>query len=81
MAVNETRSMNTDFAQGSIDNTYIQLDPNRGGVPSTGKDERLSWPTYGQAELHADPPFGESRMNRMLLPREHTVRHPGDARY
>ena len=32
MAVNSSRSMNADFDQGTIDNTYIQLTPNRGAT-------------------------------------------------
>lgn len=81
MAVNESRSMNGEFYQGEIDNTYIQVDPNRGGSPSTGKLERLSWPTYAQAERHADPPFGESRLDRLPLPRERKTRSSGDMRF
>ena len=81
MAVNESRSMNMEFHQGCIDETYIQLAPDRGGVPSVVPTERLSWPTYGQAELHADSPFGESRVHRPALPRERKTADAGDLRY
>ena len=32
MAVNETRSMNTDFAEGGTDGIVKKLTPDRGGV-------------------------------------------------
>lgn len=81
MAVNESRSMNGEFHQGGIDRTYIQLTPDRGGVPSVIPTERLSWPTYAQAEVHGDNPFGESRFDRLALPRERKTRDSGDTRF
>ena len=81
MAVNESRSMNGEFHQCGIDRTYIQLTPDRGGVPSVIPTERLSWPTYAQAEVHGDNPFGESRFDRLALPRERKTRDSGDIRF
>jgi hypothetical protein len=81
MAVNESRSMSGEFHQGSVDRTYIQLMPDRGGVPSVVPVEKLSWPTYGMAEQHADNPFGESRVDRLPLPRERKTRDSGDVRF
>jgi len=81
MAVNESRSMNSEFAQGCIDRTYIELAPNRGGVPTVVPVDRLTWPTYRQAEQHADNPFGESRIGRLPLPRERKTNDSGDIRF
>lgn len=81
MAVNESRSMNADFSQGCIDETYIQLMPDRGGVPSIAPVERLTWPTYAQAEKHADHPFWEAMAHRLPLPRERKTRDSGDIRF
>lgn len=69
MAVNDSRSMIADFTQGTIDNTYQMLCPNRGNVENPPL-ERLSWPIYAQAEEHEDPPFTEAHMRRLPLPRE-----------
>jgi hypothetical protein len=81
MAVNESRSMNLEFAQGTVDETYIQLAPDRGGVPSVVPTERLTWPTYGQAEMHRDHPFGEVMAQRLPLPRERKTNDSGDIRF
>lgn len=56
MAVNRSRDMVSELHQGVIDNTYIQLAPNRGGVHPV-ETERLSWPTYQRAEQRAAHPF------------------------
>jgi hypothetical protein len=56
MAVNESRSMNKEFAQGAIDNTYMTITPDRGGLVESHPVDRLSWPTYRQAETHIQPP-------------------------
>ena len=69
MAVNDSRSMIADFHQGVIDNTYMALVPNRGNVEIPPRD-RMTWPTYLQAEKHVDPPFLEAHLGRALLPRE-----------
>jgi hypothetical protein len=74
MAVNDERSMVADFHQGVIDNTYIRLYPNRGNV-EIPPYERMTWPTYAQAEKHIDPPFIEAHIDRAQLPRE---RRSGD---
>jgi hypothetical protein len=81
MAVNESRSMNGEFHQGSVDNTYIQLTPNRGGITTVVPIEKLDWLQYQNAERWADNPFGESRMDRLPLPRERKTATSGDFRY
>jgi hypothetical protein len=70
MAVNNSRSMNAEFHQGHIDRSYIQLTPDRGNVEHPPV-ERLLWPTYGQAELHAESPFIEAHIVRANLPVEY----------
>jgi hypothetical protein len=70
MAKNQSRSMDAEFAQGSVDSTYIQLTPDRGAVENPPL-ERLTWPTYAQAGLHIDPPHLEAHMRRAALPGEH----------
>jgi hypothetical protein len=72
---NQERSMGAEFAQGTVDNTYIQLVPNRGGVVENPPYERLTWPSYAQAEQHIDPPFMEAHMRRATLPQEHKTGH------
>ena len=81
MAVNESRSMNADFHQGVIDRTYIQLNPDRGGVISVAPTERLAWPTYTNAEQLVDHPFVESMAHRLPLPRERKTADSGDIRF
>jgi hypothetical protein len=73
MAVNEFESMNVAFAQGSVDSTYIQLTPNRKMVENPPLD-RLTWPTYLQAERHIDPPFLEANLQHAMRPVENLVR-------
>lgn len=68
---NQTRSEGAEFAQGVVDNTYIQLTPNRGGVVENPPYERMTWPSYAQAERHIDHPFLEAHLRRALLPQEH----------
>jgi hypothetical protein len=81
MAVNESESMTAEFVQGTVDRTYIQLVPDRKNVENPPTD-RLTWPTYRQAEQHQDPPFWESHVRRSVLPVEHKVGPAyGDARY
>ena len=81
MAVNESRSMNGEFHQGCIDESYIQLMPDRGGVPSVVPVEKLAWPTYGQAEKLVDHPFWEAMVGRLHLPRERKTSDSGDIRF
>lgn len=53
MAVNASRSMNAELEQGVVDGRYIQLHPqwqNAANPPT----ERMSWPTYQQAERHRE---------------------------
>ena len=73
MAVNSSESMNMEFAQGSIDRTYIQLTPDRKNVENP-PIERLTWPTYRNAEQHADPPFLEAHIQHSMRPVENKVR-------
>jgi hypothetical protein len=72
MAVNQFESMNVNFAQGTVDSTYIQLTPDRKNVENVPVD-RLTWPTYGQAERHIDPPFLEAHLQHALRPVERKV--------
>ncbi len=44
--------MRAELEQGIVDNTYIRLHPNRGGEVENNDSERLTWPTYTQAEQH-----------------------------
>lgn len=53
MAVNESRNMSREFVQGAIDNTYMTVAPDRGGVVEQTNSDRMSWPTYKHAEQHA----------------------------
>lgn len=81
MAVNDSRSMNADFHQGVIDNSYIQLTPDRGAVEHL-PTERLSWPQYRSAEQHADNSHVEGVISHAQRPRETPVRFgAGDPRY
>ena len=77
MAVNDRESMNVEFAQGSVDRTYIQLTPDRKNVENPPV-ERLAWPTYRQAENHVDPPFLEAHLQHALRPVERKVRQGVD---
>jgi hypothetical protein len=81
MAVNDSRSMNEDFEQGSIDSTYIQLAPDRGGVIEVMPLERLQWPTYAQAERHDESPFFEAHVRKSMHPHEVMTTYGGEQRY
>ena len=70
MAVNSSRSMNQDFDQGTVDSSYISIVPDRGGVLGSVPTERLSWPTYQQAEQHVGDPFGHARAAKNARPVE-----------
>lgn len=78
MTVNNSRSMNAEFAQGHIDRSYIELTPNR-GVVEHPPIERLSWPTYRQAEMHKESPFIEAHISRAGLPVEFTTASAHDS--
>jgi len=78
MAVNNSRSLNAEFHQGHIDRSYIQLTPDR-GVVEHPPIERLSWPTYGQAERHMESPFIEAHISRAGLPVEYKTAGAGDS--
>lgn len=79
MAVNDGESMNLAFVQGTVDNTYIPLVPNRKNVENPPLD-RLDWPSYTQAERHIDPPFLEAHLRREGMPVEYKTRRGGDPR-
>lgn len=70
---NQSRSMQGEFSQGIVDNSYIQLAPNRGGEFHVPVD-RLTWPTYAQAELHADDSMIEAMMEHLPRPIERLTR-------
>ena len=80
MAVNDSRSMTAEFHQGSIDQTYIQLTPNRAN-PENPPVERLSWPTYVNAEVWGESPHIEGHLRRSLLPTERKVSTGSDPRF
>jgi hypothetical protein len=80
MAVNNTRSMNVDFAQGSIDRTYIQLTPDRGNVENPPV-ERVTWPRYEHVEQWPVDPMLEAHIARAGLPRELKTTGDGDTRF
>jgi hypothetical protein len=75
MAVNDAESMNMAFAQGTVDSTYITIVPDKKNVENPPID-RLTWPTYAQAERHIDPPFLEAHLQHAMRPVERKVR-PG----
>jgi len=80
MAVNQSRSMNVEFDQGSVDCTYIQLTPNR-GVVENPPTERFSMPQYQNVERWPESPFLEAHVRRAPLPREVKTTGDGDSRY
>lgn len=80
MSVNQSRSMNAEITQGSIDNTYIQLTPNRGNVENP-PIERLEWPRFQNAERWPESPFLESHVRRAAQPREQWTSGDGDTRF
>jgi hypothetical protein len=80
MAVNQSRSMNLDFQQGSIDCTYIQIAPNRGNVENL-PTERMDWPQYRNAEKWPESPFFEANVRRASHPREIKTSGDGDTRF
>ena len=59
MAVNRSRDCSVELHQGVVDHTYMQLAPDRGGIVENRNIDRLTWPTYVQAERHADDPMVE----------------------
>ena len=77
MAVNDSRSMNGDFHAGSVDSTYISITPDRVN-PENPPLERMDWPTYRQAERHAESPFFEAHVRRSVLPVERKASYGSD---
>lgn len=80
MGVNASRSMNAEFNQGSVDNTYIQLTPNR-GVVENPPVERMDWPQYRNVERWPESPFLEAHVRRADHPREIWTSGDGDTRF
>ena len=80
MAVNDSRSMNADFQQGTIDSTYIMLTPDRANVENPPID-RLRWPRYAQAERHMDPPHLEAHAQHAARPVERKTSYGTDPRF
>jgi hypothetical protein len=78
---NQSRSMQADFSQGIVDNSYITIAPDRGGEFHAPID-RLTWPTYAQAELHRDDSMIEAMMAHLPRPVERLTRADnGDPRH
>lgn len=65
------RSMLVDFSQGIVDNSYIQLMPDRGGIIDAPPWDRLSWPQYRQAELHVNDSMIEAMEAHLPRPVEY----------
>lgn len=72
---NRQRSMLADFSQGIVDNSYIQLMPDRGGLIDAPPYDRLTWPQYAQAELHRDDSMIEAMMSHLPRPVEYLTEH------
>jgi hypothetical protein len=71
--------MGAEFRQGSIDRTYIQVAPDRGGlVEMTWPIERATtwaWPQYRNVEVHGQDPFAVSRAHVAARPIEPLTRY------
>jgi hypothetical protein len=80
MAVNDTRSMTADFHQGGMDETYIQLTPDRGNVENPPVD-RLTWPRYERVEQHGDHGHFEALVRQSLRPIERKAAYGTDPRF
>ena len=65
------RSPRLEFLQGSIDNTYIQLAPNVGGLVETENrvDRAINQAPfqYLNVEVHGGDPFAEARAHRAMV--------------
>jgi hypothetical protein len=80
MAVNDSRSMNADFNQGTVDNTYIQLTPGRANVECPPV-ERLAWPNFMACEKYDESPFLEAGIRKSMHPHEVKTTYGGDRRF
>ena len=80
MAVNDSRSMNADFHQGTIDSTYIQLSPGWSNLANP-PTERLTWPRYTHVEEWSDPPFFEAHVIQARQPVERKAVYGSDPRF
>jgi hypothetical protein len=81
MAVNDSRSMNADMQQGTVDSTYISIAPDRGGNPDVIPVERLGQPQYRNAEKFCDPPHVEAHVQHALRPVERKTAFGTDPRF
>lgn len=74
MAEPHDRSMTAELIQGTIDNTYIQIAPDRGGlVELSWPVERATtwaWPQYRNVEVRGEDPFAISRRHVAARPVE-----------
>lgn len=64
-----SRNMAIEFDQGTIDNTYIQFAPNRGGEVEMdwpiARARHYAWPQYLNAGIRGPGPFDQSRRDVM----------------
>lgn len=69
MAKDPRRNMAAEFDQGTIDRTYIQLAPDRGGLVEMdwplARANAWAWPQYVNAGLRGPGPFDQSRRHVM----------------
>lgn len=79
MAQARDRIMGAEFLQGSIDNTYIQLTPNRGGLVELTfpLDRAMNAAPYQYLNVEVRPldPFATAREHRAARPVESISRY------
>jgi hypothetical protein len=80
MGVNQSRSMTAEFNQGIVDETYIQLTPDRGNVENP-PTERYTWPQYRNVDQWPESPFLEATVRHATRPREIKTSGDSDVRY
>jgi hypothetical protein len=65
----DARRMAAEFDQGTVDRTYIQLAPDRGGVVEydwpLARANFWEWPNYINAGLRGPGPFDQSRLHHL----------------
>src|ERR1700748_1119925 len=63
------RNMGIDFRQGTVDNTYIQYAPNRGGLVEmdwpVARAESWAWPQYINVGVRGPDPCERTRRHIM----------------
>ena len=73
------RDMDEEFRQGTIDNSYIQIAPNRGGMVEMADpiDRALNWAPYQylNVEVHGLDPWAVARQHRAARPVEPLSRY------